>query len=915
MDEPAGDVLGRPGVTGREAEVLDALAERLTNSEIAARLGVSERTVESHVSSLLRKLGVHNRVDLARRGVSRRAMTSAARSVPAPARGDRPQGMCVGRDEELHRLLACRERAADGTVVAVIRGEAGIGKSRLAAAVAAAVHQRGGRVALGSCTDGRQRPYEPFAALLTIEGRARVGADLVIDPERDRVAVQAAVHEHLLEAARVHPTLFVIEDLHWASSATRDVVSHIARVGGDAPLMLLITFRDEPQLDGGDVGDFLARLASLPTVEFVTLSGLDATAAASVIHAVGGDLDPEFAVWQTGGNPLFLRELARDGEGSRSLREIVAARFGRFSSADLEVLDAATVAGEQIDVSLVASTVDRSVDEVLDTLERAETAGLIGPGARPGRFAFTHDVFRSVRYASLPSSRRMRLHAAIARALDRRATDDRDIAERARHACLGGPRFDPAWAADLARRAGDAAFDATDYSEAAEHHRRALGSLDLLSDDLDDVRLEASIRLGSSLVLMGDPEGLTMLHTAARAAQSSRNPLALARALCSMTPLPGASPTTSVPDPVFRSLAETALGWLPPSEATWRIRMLALLGSHLADTDDPEQGAAMVREAVAAARQLDDATTVGRALLSQRFRGGPLELDERLECGSELVELGDRLNVEVFSSVGRQQLWWCYRELGEREQADHWYAEAAERMPLPDLEQLSYPPSVALLDGDLRRADHLTNVLSDANGDTPLGRGYAAVLRMAIANHRGRLPDPEFLERMLASNIWFSELVKGLLGRSLARSGRLADARQLLDSARRDGFSAGYAARGGALSATCWAEVAAIAADAGAARDLEAVFERLAGRFVDDGLSVWDTVDRVRALLRLTIGDALGRPRSRPERSWPAVGVGRRSSSPESSSSSPRHSNTWVSTTPTIWSPRRSRSHGAPQPD
>ena len=121
----------------------------------------------------------------------------------------------------------------------------------------------------------------------------------------------------------------------------------------------------------------------------------------------------------------------------------------------------------------------------------------------------------------------MRLHAAIVRALDRRATDDRDIAERARHACLGGPRFDPASAADLARRAGDAAFDATDYSEAAEHHRRALGSLDLLSDGLDDVRLEASIRLGSSLVLMGDPEGLTMLHTAARAAQAAGTRLPL----------------------------------------------------------------------------------------------------------------------------------------------------------------------------------------------------------------------------------------------------------------------------------------------------------------------------------------------------------------------------------------------------
>ena len=144
----------------------------------------------------------------------------------------------------------------------------------------------------------------------------------------------------------------------------------------------------------------------------MTLVGVDEVAAAHLIASVGGDIEPAHAVWQTGGNPLYLRELACGGQESRSLRELVGVRFERLSSSDLEVLDLATVAGAQIDVALVAAALDRSASEVLDAIERAEASGVIGAGDRPGRFAFAHDVFRSVRYASLSSSRRMRLHAA-----------------------------------------------------------------------------------------------------------------------------------------------------------------------------------------------------------------------------------------------------------------------------------------------------------------------------------------------------------------------------------------------------------------------------------------------------------------------------------------------------------------------
>ena len=105
------------------------------------------------------------------------------------------------------------------------------------------------------------------------------------------------------------PLVVVLEDVHWASSGTRDALAGIARTGGAIPVLLVATAHDDPHLEP-ETSRFIAELSRLPVVDVVALRGLDVDAAGVLIDEVGGHLDPAEAVRATGGNPLFLREMA-----------------------------------------------------------------------------------------------------------------------------------------------------------------------------------------------------------------------------------------------------------------------------------------------------------------------------------------------------------------------------------------------------------------------------------------------------------------------------------------------------------------------------------------------------------------------------------------------------------------------------
>jgi DNA-binding CsgD family transcriptional regulator len=116
------------------------------------------------------------------------------------------------------------------------------------------------------------------------------------------------------------------------------------------------------------------------------------------------------------------------------------------------------------------------------------------------------------------------------------------------------------------------------------------------------------------------------------------------------------------------------------------------------------------------------------------------------------------------------------------------------------------------------------------------------------------------LDRQLTAGelVYPREIVEPIVARGLARTGRISRARELLDRVRHRGFPTMYAGRGGMLQVGCWAEAAALVQDAYACAELGELLVPLAGRLVDSGTHPGDTVDRLRALLRLASGDATG---------------------------------------------------------
>ncbi len=428
----------------------------------------------------------------------------------------------VGRATELGQLQAALRLAQDGRSAAVlIAGEAGVGKTRLAASFAAAAETEGACVLLGGCLDLGEGavPYAPIVEALRglirrtdpndLEavighGRselARLMPDLGPVGEEDASGLrlgsaQGRLFELLLGvlermAARA-PVVFVVEDLHWSDRSTRDLLGFLIRNLRDARVMLLLTFRSDELHRRHPLLPFIAELGRLGRVERVELRPFDGGELAAQLEAIAGHtLDTnliESIHARSGGNAFFAEELLMAaGEDGRAdlpvtLRDVLLGRVAHLTEPTQEFLRVASAAGQRVDPSLVAAASNMDERAVYDALRECVNHQVLIPDPTSGeeRYAFRHALLQEAVYEDLLSGERTRLHSAFARALEALSMADTSrTAELAYHwyAAHDLPR-----ALESAVAAGDSAEQRYAFPEAVEQYERAAELWDQVAD-------------------------------------------------------------------------------------------------------------------------------------------------------------------------------------------------------------------------------------------------------------------------------------------------------------------------------------------------------------------------------------------------------------------------------------------------
>src|SRR5580693_5417796 len=169
----------------------------------------------------------------------RAAIVLFSEDQPASAIGARRE--VLERDTELSALADAVQAAAGGVgCVVLIMGEAGIGKSSLVEALRARL-PGSGRMLVGYCDDlATPRTLGPFRDLA---GNVRAELSRAVTDGSDRDRVLAALHAEL--SWPEHPTVLVIEDVHWADDATLDALRFLIRRVADLPAVLILTYRDD----------------------------------------------------------------------------------------------------------------------------------------------------------------------------------------------------------------------------------------------------------------------------------------------------------------------------------------------------------------------------------------------------------------------------------------------------------------------------------------------------------------------------------------------------------------------------------------------------------------------------------------------------------------------------------------------
>jgi tetratricopeptide (TPR) repeat protein len=329
----------------------------------------------------------------------------------------------------------------------LLRGEAGVGKTTVIAAFVGGLDSPT-RVLRGWCDPlAVPRPLGPLIDVLAGFGdAAATGLAEAVD-----AGDTATLYQRLLaELGAGGRWVWVIEDAHWADSATLDLVRFVARRIDSLPLLLLLSYRDD---ELGAQHPLTVALGDVATSAVNRIKVEPLSRQAVAVLATGSGINADQLHQLTGGNPFFVTEILASGLAApssdalpRSVSEAVAGRLARLSSPGRETAHAVAVCGPRADVSLVHAICPVAAA----ALSECVAAGVLI--AEGGVVAFRHELARRATLAQIPDFDRIALHRHALASLAEPPVDADTLAALAFHADEGGD-------ADAAVRYGIAAAE------------------------------------------------------------------------------------------------------------------------------------------------------------------------------------------------------------------------------------------------------------------------------------------------------------------------------------------------------------------------------------------------------------------------------------------------------------------------